>query len=85
MAPNIYAGGTENKSLAVVQCPSELDSQGSGEESLLGTPEGTLPGSLYNNAVHHHKYNSLQFTKVQIVCMMPENGYGWWASMLGLA
>jgi hypothetical protein len=36
----------------MVQCPCELDSQGSGEKSLLGTPEGTLPGSVYANAVH---------------------------------
>jgi len=36
----------------MVQCPHELDSQGSGDNSLLGTPDGTLLGKVYDNAVH---------------------------------
>ncbi len=36
---------------ATVQCCSELDSQGSGLNSLLGTPEGTSFGNVYENAV----------------------------------
>lgn len=38
--------------LITVQCSNDADSQGRGLKSLLGTPDGTLLGTLKDSTVH---------------------------------